>query len=84
MDLLLEANHTALYSESMGNTPLWITLTTEKYNDAVYVNNARLILSQSNFKAKNHQNKEQVWFSSLASKRCLFMFDRFCTRLMKC
>lgn len=66
MDQLLEANHTALYSESVGNIPLWITMTSLPYNDAVYVNNARLLLSQSNFRAKNLQNKDQVMLSAVA------------------
>lgn len=60
VDQLLESNHTALYSESVGNIPLWITMTSGTYSDAVYVNNARLLLAQSNFRARNLQNKDQV------------------------
>lgn len=49
-----------LFSESPGNAPLWITHSREKYYNEVYVNNARLLISQSNIKGKTAAGKEQV------------------------
>lgn len=39
--------------------PIWITHRTGTYHDDIYVNNARLLLSQSNIRGK-YMDKEQV------------------------
>nr|CAI5853122.1 unnamed protein product [Callosobruchus analis] len=44
----LGSSYTSLNSELAGNPPLWITHVTGKYHDDIYVNNARILVSQSN------------------------------------
>ncbi|KAJ8919082.1 hypothetical protein NQ315_012067, partial [Exocentrus adspersus] len=43
----LGSSYTSLSSELAGNPPLWITHTTGRYHDDIYVNNARVLISQS-------------------------------------
>ncbi|XP_063906710.1 fasciclin-1 isoform X2 [Zophobas morio] len=43
----LGSSYTSVYSELTGNPPLWITHTTGSYHNDIYVNNARLLVSQS-------------------------------------
>ncbi|VEN38670.1 unnamed protein product, partial [Callosobruchus maculatus] len=47
----LGSSYTSLNSELAGNPPLWITHVTGKYHDDIYVNNARILVSQSNIQS---------------------------------
>ncbi|KAG5879903.1 hypothetical protein JTB14_024051 [Gonioctena quinquepunctata] len=55
----LGSSHTSLNSELSGNPPLWITHVTGIYHDDIYVNNARILVSQSNIQG-NENNLHQV------------------------
>ncbi|XP_018568338.1 fasciclin-1 isoform X2 [Anoplophora glabripennis] len=43
----LGSSYTSLSSELSGNPPLWITHISGRYHDDIYVNNARIFISQS-------------------------------------
>ncbi|CAG9823260.1 unnamed protein product [Phaedon cochleariae] len=47
----LGSSYTSLYSELSGSPPLWITHITGTYHDDIYVNNARILVSQSNIQS---------------------------------
>nr|XP_023012184.1 fasciclin-1 isoform X2 [Leptinotarsa decemlineata] len=55
----LGSSYTSLYSELSGNPPLWITHVSGTYHDDIYVNNARILVSQSNIQG-NENNLLQV------------------------
>ncbi|XP_065157885.1 fasciclin-1 isoform X3 [Atheta coriaria] len=59
-DQFVTGSSTSLTSELEGNPRLWVTTKKGSYHDDVYINNARLLVSQSNFKAKNSRHMEQV------------------------
>ncbi|KAJ8958235.1 hypothetical protein NQ318_017378, partial [Aromia moschata] len=46
-------SYTSLSSELPGNPPLWIAHVRGKYHDDIYVNNARILVSQSNIQGSN-------------------------------
>ncbi|KAF2894406.1 hypothetical protein ILUMI_11767, partial [Ignelater luminosus] len=46
-------------TELEGHPPLWITVRVGTYHDDIYVNNARILLNQSNIKGK-YNGKDQV------------------------
>lgn len=48
-------------SELEGHPPLWITVRVGTYHDDIYINNARILLNQSNIKGK-YNGKEQVCY----------------------
>ncbi|XP_044262944.1 fasciclin-1 isoform X4 [Tribolium madens] len=56
----LGTSYTSLNSELEGNPPLWITHTTGNYHNDIYVNNARLLVSQSDIMTKQKNGNIQV------------------------
>lgn len=54
----LGSSYASLYSEIAGSPPLWITHVTGRYHDDIYVNNARILVSQSNIQAGGNQVSE--------------------------
>ncbi|XP_017776262.1 PREDICTED: fasciclin-1 isoform X2 [Nicrophorus vespilloides] len=50
----------SLTSELDGNPPLWVTHKTGDIHDDIYINNARLLITHSNFRAKNLKGYDQV------------------------
>lgn len=66
------SSYTALYAELEGSPPLWITHITGTYHDDVFVNNARILVSQSNIQGTRN-GKEQVHLL----EACIFYFFAF-------
>ncbi|XP_072764696.1 fasciclin-1 isoform X3 [Anoplolepis gracilipes] len=61
--LTIEELRESISSELEGNPPLWITRSSRKYGVDVYINNAKILLDQSNFQSKlkvNGDTKIQV------------------------
>lgn len=54
----LGSSYASLYSEIAGSPPLWITHVTGRYHDDIYVNNARILVSQSNIQAGGNQVRQ--------------------------
>ncbi|KAI4459743.1 periostin-related [Holotrichia oblita] len=54
----LSSQYNYVTSELDGNPPLWITLRRGTYHDDHYINNARILQNQSNYKARNAANTE--------------------------
>ncbi|KRT80042.1 hypothetical protein AMK59_6714, partial [Oryctes borbonicus] len=54
----LGSTYSYVTSELDGNPPLWITHRRGPYHDDHYINNARILLNQSNFKSKNAAHTE--------------------------
>lgn len=54
----LGLSSTSLTSELTGNPPLWVTHRRGTYHDDVYINNARLLFSQSNLIGKNKDHDQ--------------------------
>lgn len=55
----LGSSYSSLNAELEGSPPLWITHITGTYHDDIYVNNARILVRESNIIGKNN-GKEQV------------------------
>lgn len=56
----LGASYSSLYSDLDGNPPLWITHIQGIYHDDIFVNNARILVSQSNIQVVQKNGNEQV------------------------
>ncbi|XP_049820790.1 fasciclin-1 isoform X2 [Aethina tumida] len=56
----LGTSSTSLYSELEGSPPVWITHRQGQYHDDIFVNNARLLYSQSNILGSQSNGNEQV------------------------
>ena len=57
---------TYLTSEMDGNTPLWVTRKRTDHSYDIYINNAKIIKGQSDFRARNDKGKDQVRIASVA------------------
>lgn len=69
--LTIEELRDYISSELEGNPPLWITRRPVKYGTDVYINNAMILLEQSNFQSKlkvNGDTMTQVSISVLLSR----------------
>lgn len=51
---------TSISSELEGNPPLWVSYKKEKHMDHVYINQAKVLISRSNYIATNQKGKKQV------------------------
>lgn len=58
--LTIEELRDSISSELEGNPPLWITRTPGKYSVDVYINNAKILLEQSNFQSKLKVNGDTM------------------------
>lgn len=58
--LTIEELRDSISSELEGNPPLWITRTPGKYGVDVYINNAKILLEQSNFQSKLKVNGDTM------------------------
>ncbi|KAM0731398.1 Fasciclin-1 [Formica fusca] len=58
--LTIEELRDSISSELEGNPPLWITRTPGKYTADVYINNAKILLEQSNFQSKLKVNGDTM------------------------
>lgn len=58
--LTIEELRDSISSELEGNPPLWITRTSGKYGVEVYINNAKILLEQSNFQSKLKVNGDTM------------------------
>ncbi|XP_011262800.1 fasciclin-1 isoform X4 [Camponotus floridanus] len=58
--LTIEELRDSISSELEGNPPLWITRTSGKYGVNVYINNAKILLEQSNFQSKLKVNGDTM------------------------
>ncbi|XP_050456093.1 fasciclin-1 isoform X2 [Cataglyphis hispanica] len=58
--LTIEELRDSISSELEGNPPLWITRTPGKYTTDVYINNAKILLEQSNFQSKLKVNGDTM------------------------
>lgn len=56
----LGTSYSSLYSELDGNPPLWITHTTGNYHNDIFVNNARLLVSQSDIQTSQKNGNIQI------------------------
>lgn len=58
--LTIEELRDSISSELEGNPPLWITRTPGRYGMDVYINNAKILLEQSNFQSKLKVNGDTM------------------------
>lgn len=58
--LTIEELRDSISSELEGNPPLWITRRPGKYGVDVYINNAMILLEQSNFQSKLKVNGDTM------------------------
>ncbi|KAH0947978.1 hypothetical protein HN011_007457, partial [Eciton burchellii] len=58
--LTIEELRDSISSELEGNPPLWITRKQVKHNVEVYINNAKILLEQSNFQSKLKVNGDTM------------------------
>jgi len=77
--LTIEELRDSISSELEGNPPLWITRRPGKYGVDVYINNAMILLEQSNFQSKlkvNGDTMTQVSISVLLRIYILIFIKR--------
>jgi len=65
--LTIEELRDSISSELEGNPPLWITRKQVKHNVEVYINNAKILLEQSNFQSKLKVNGDTMTQASRRS-----------------
>lgn len=63
----IEELRESISSELEGNPPLWITRKQGKYGVEVYINNAKILLEQSNFQSKLKVNGDTM---TQVSEKC--------------
>lgn len=76
--LTIEELKDSISSELGGNPPLWITRRPGKYGVNVYINNAMVLLEQSNFQSKLKVNGETMTQASFLapSRTCTYFSAR--------
>ncbi|XP_044756737.1 fasciclin-1 isoform X2 [Coccinella septempunctata] len=56
----LGTSYTSLFSELTGSPILWVTHTTGTYHDDIYINNAKMLISQSNIQVNQNSNEQVI------------------------
>lgn len=67
--LTIEELRDSISSELEGNPPLWITRRPGKYGVNVYINNAMILLEQSNFQSKLKVNGDTMTQVSISHEK---------------